>query len=236
MCRPRRNSVKKQLVDFTETKIFELVNIARKTRSKKKSDQAFEEIKHRMDTRIKQISFKFTIPGYSSTDICQEALFALRYKAVKDYEINKGHDGTTYPFEKFAVLCMRRHLATKLKASYQNKQKALNSSLSLDQDRNESNDDSLSLVNIIPHTGGSVLTDIEKNEYFRILISQLLSKLSVFEKQVFLLYAKRNSYEEISSIINKKARKGQAKVNVKSVDNGLSRIKQKARKVFKRFG
>lgn len=223
----------KSTIKWGEMDYVELVDTVRRSRSKEKQNAAFDEIERRMQPKIKKISYRFRIPGSGVSDVYQEALYALRYKAIKDYDKDRGNDSGPYPFDKFAVLCIRRHLSTKLKSSYQNKKKILNSSISLDQDRNDSSDDTLFLSDIIPRSDGTILEDIEDSEYYKKLFTQLYHKLSNFEKQVFILYVKRYSYEQISFKINSVSKK---KTDVKSVDNALSRIKHKAHDIFLKYG
>ncbi len=241
MGRPRKTVKKKKVAKetiVTNLDFVELVDIVRKSRSKVKINLAFEEIEKRMKPRLNQIVFKFNIPGMDKSDIYQEALQALRYKAIKDYDKERGNDSGPYPFDKFATLCIRRHLATKLKASYQNKKKILNQSLSLDQERHdEHSEESLFLSDILPLTDGNVLEHIKDREYHRTLFLKLYEKLSVFEKQVFLYYVQKYSYDQIAEKINRKKRGlGEVLINVKSVDNALSRIKVKAKEIFDIFG
>ena len=235
----KRSVEARKCIDLKNMDFVLLVDQVRKSRNKEKSDLAFNEIERRMNVKLKQISYKFHIPGFSFHDIYQESLFALRYKAIKDYDKDRGSEEGPYPFDKFAVLCIRRHLSTKLKASYQNKKKVLNLSLSLDQDRNDNSEEGLFLSDIIPKTEGTVLEDLEQNEYFKILFSTLHSRLSKFEKEVFLLYVQRYSYEQIAEYLvsnsNKKNKPTLSKA-VKSVDNALSRIKNKAKEVFDQHG
>lgn len=236
---------KRKNIPMTELDFPDLVNIvkSRGRVDKNKVNAAYDEIYYRMKTRISYIIYKLYIPGYTVDDINQEALFALRYKAIPDFK--KGVIGRNgpYPFDKFAILCIRRHLSTLRKTCYQNKQKTLNTSLSLDQDRNESSEEALFLVDIIPRTEGTILEELSDKEYHNFLFNKLYEKLSKFEKQVFLLYAQRYSYEEIAVIIKRKAKKDgtrnqkkKIKDIVKSIDNALSRMKQKAKEVFQKFG
>jgi len=223
--------------NFEHVDYIELVDIVRKSRLKARIDEAYRQIEKRMRTKLQQISFKFYIPGMSNDDIYQEALYALRYKAIKDYDKTRGSTDEPYPFDKFAILCIRRHLATNLKASYQNKKKVLNQSISLDQERNESSQDFLFLSDILPLTDSNVLDDLEKKEYYTRLFTALFKKLSDFERQVFILYTKKYSYEEIAEKINKTRKKIKlGKIDVKSIDNGLSRTKCKARMIFAQIG
>jgi DNA-binding CsgD family transcriptional regulator len=61
-----------------------------------------------------------------------------------------------------------------------------------------------------------------------------MEHLSDFEKKVLALYAQRFSYEEIADKLN---RNGDGKkVNIKGVDNALSRIKIKAKQVVDELG
>ena len=143
---PRKKKARaRKAVVYSDLTYTQLVDIVRKSRNEDHKNLAFNEIEKRMTVKIKQISYRFRIPGSNVNDVYQESLFALRYKAIKDYDETRGNDTGPYPFDKFAVLCIRRHLSTKLKSSYQNKKKVLNSSISLDQDRSDSSDDSLVL-------------------------------------------------------------------------------------------
>ncbi len=214
-----------------------LVDVVRSGKNKKQN-QAYNEIENRIRPKIYFIIRQFYIPGCNHDDILQEALYALRYKAIPDYDGSRGRGDTIYPFDNFAVLCIRRHLSTLLKSSFQNKRKALNTSLSLDQDRNNMSDDSLFLSDIIPRTEGSVVGDLGEKEYYQKLFSGLYVELSILEKRVFSLYSKRYSYGEISIKINKYYRKNKIKkkTNIKSIDNALSRIKQKGKEIFEKYG
>ncbi|NJL70096.1 MAG: hypothetical protein HC888_00175 [Candidatus Competibacteraceae bacterium] len=232
---------RKSSQDVSQLDYVALVDQVRRSRSKAKSETAFEEIVIRMTPKMSQVARRFNIPGHSFPDVFQEALVALRFKAVKDYDQTRGSGEGPYPFDKFAILCIRRHLSTKLKSSYQNKKKVLNSCLSLDQDRNNSNDDQLFLADIIPKTEGTIMELLEQDEYFRGLFTRLIKKLSDFEKDVFFYYCSRNSYEQIAKLIHAKQTEEALDGNtledaVKSVDNALSRIKTKAKTIYKKYG
>ena len=217
--------------------LINLVDIVRKARKKEKINKAFEEIINILDIKIKQISYRFNIAGFGFNDVYQEALYALRYKAIKDYDPDRGSTDEPYPFDKFAMLCMRRHLSTIRKTSYQNKKKVLNFSISLDQERGDygsgQGDEQFSLMDLIPQTTISVVDKIEKTEYYKQLFESLLDKLSSFEQEVFILYIKKYSYEQITKIINKKRYIIQdKKIDVKSVDNAIVRIKHKSKTIL----
>jgi len=232
---------KNNTIDYRSLEFIDLVEIIRKTRDKNTLDIAFQEIVSRMHVKISQISGRFRIPGSPFQDIYQESLLALRYKAVKDYDPTRGSGDGAYPFDKFALLCIRRHLSTKLKSSYQNKQRVLNESSSLSQERKGSDgDESLVMVDILPGSIKPLMTTLADREYYRNLLHKIISKLSKFEKEVFRLYVQRYSYEQISEKINNirngiSGKKYKITINIKSVDNALSRIKHKAKKVLDKY-
>lgn len=230
--------------NIEELTLIDLVLIVRSKGRKRKNkiNKAYEEIIDRIKLKIMYIVNQFNIPGHTKDDIYQEALYALRYKAIPDFKENRS-DYTRrkgkkkpYPFDNFAVLCIRRHLSTILKSSYQNKKKALNIGISIDQDNDSRYDDNLYLSNILSFSKKSLLNSIENNEYYEQLFGKLFNDLSNFEKKVFLLYAKKYSYKEIKNIINQYYEGQDKKINKKSVDNALSRIKQKAQIIFEKYG
>jgi len=228
---------KKAIEDLDFIELVEIIK-SRGRVKKQKVDNAYNEMERRMKTKMLKIISQFFIPGCNRDDIYQESLFALRFKAIPDFKKNIEGKFGPYPFDKFAILCIRRHLSTLLKSSFQNKRKALNTSLSLDQDRNESSNDALFLSDIIPRQDGTVLDSLENKEYYDSLFRNLFSKLSKFEKKVFLLYIQKYSYEQMAVIINKHYRKNKSKkrIKIKSIDNALSRIKIKSQDIFKKFG
>ncbi len=234
----KRGRPRKKIIPIVEMESVDLVNIVRSRGKvlKRKTDEAYNELESRVKPSILHIINQFYIHGLDRNDLYQEALYALRYKAIPDYDKDRGRFGP-YPFYKFAALCIRRHLSTLLKSSFQNKRKALNTSLSLEQDREPSADEVLSLSNIIPLTEGTVLDEIEDKEYYKQLIYNLFAGLSKFEKKVFLLYVQRYSYDQIMYTINKsyKRKSLRKKINIKSIDNALSRIKDKGKEVFERY-
>ncbi|MFW5890606.1 MAG: sigma factor, partial [bacterium] len=101
-----------------------LIQLVKKVKESDDND-AFDKIYKRMEKYIKSIISKFFISGLGDDDILQECLIALRFKAINDYDENKG------PFIRFAKLCIRRHIITELKACKKKKYLALNSAFSL---------------------------------------------------------------------------------------------------------
>jgi RNA polymerase sporulation-specific sigma factor len=230
--RPSKRDGKIEGLDYKD-----LIEIVKGRARKDRKNFAYEEIEKRMKLKVFYITRQFYIPGLNVDDIFQEALFALRFKAIPDYDESKSSSGIPYPFDKFAILCIRRHLSTLLKSSFQNKRKTLNTSLSLDQDRGSYEDDNLYLVDILPVTEGSIIEEITNKEYYKDLFNKLYEKLSKLEKEVFVLYTYKYSYEDINKKINKvyKKRGSKRKINIKSIDNAISRIKQKGKEIINNY-
>ena len=193
-------------------------------------DILFNEIVAQIDPLISKIANKFTIPGYDRYDLYQEALFAVRFKAMKDFKPDRIIGDDMIGFEKFAALCTKRHLSTLLKTSFQNKKFTLNSSVSIHGNSKNLNNDDFNLIDIIDTGENTGIGLAERKEEFRILLAKLIESLSDFEKRVLMLYAQKFSYKEISDLINSSGEK--VKVNIKGVDNALSRIKVKAKELL----
>jgi RNA polymerase sigma factor (sigma-70 family) len=217
-------------------KCIKLIEIVRKSKKAEDINKAFESLIVILMPKIQKVISKFNIPGCDNSDILQEALYALRYKAVKDYDKERGTgDGPAF-FDKFALLCIRRHLATEFKSSYQNKRRVLNHSISIDKESNSTNknDEDMTLAGILADPNMTdVMTSVGEAEYYRNLQNTLLGSLSGFEKEVYILYAQKFSYEEIAEKINNKRSK--IRVNIKGIDNALSRIKHKAHGILLKY-
>jgi RNA polymerase sigma factor (sigma-70 family) len=189
---------------------IKLINNIRKTKDEIEINKAFEELLSMLLPKIQKVVSKFNIPGYEYSDILQEALYALRYKAIKDYDRARGTGDGPAPFDKFALLCIRRHLATEFKSSYQNKKRVLNQSISIykESSRNNDGEEDVSLSNILSDPDALDICELTaENEYYKNLQDLLLSSLSSFEKEVYLLYAQKYSYEEIAEKIPKRSHK-----------------------------
>ena len=216
---------------------IKLVETVRKSKNNDKIEEAFNKIVNMLEINIRNISYKFKIPGYDNNDVYQEALVALRYKAIKDYNKERSERQLVSPFDKFAMLCIRRHLSTKLKSSHQNKSKVLNTSVSLDQNRGNSDgsNDVVFLSDILPKTDGDILSELNTHTHTQYLFNKLWERLSQLEKNVLVLYNQGLSYQKISKRIND-SNIVKEKYDIKSVDNALSRLKGKARDVYKKYG
>ena len=200
--------------DQTEEKIITLVASVRQY----DCGNAFGELREYLSSYISLFEHKYRIPGCDADEIAQECLFALRFKAIEDFDPVRGK------FRSFAILCMKRHLFSIIKASSQQKRRVLNESLSLDADRSEGGE--LSLTNLITKDTMSIVEKLEKAEVTTITKQRLLSKLSRLEQEVFKMYIQQYPYDEIAEALEKIFPR--KKFSKKSVDNALVRCRFKA--------
>lgn len=219
MARPSKKKVSKRKTqaNATEKQIVALVKNVKKRSAN--HEEAFIQLRAQLQYYIKNFSKKYKIPGCDADEIEQECLFALRYKAINDFNAKRGK------FKSFAILCIRRHLFSLIKGNNQQKRKALNTSISLDEDRSEDGEN-LTLVSLITNNELSADDQLAKSELFNKLQSELLAELSALEADVFFLYTQKYRYDEIVERLQKKY--PNKEISRKSVDNSLQRIRNKS--------
>lgn len=120
--------------------------------------------------------------GIEYDDIYQEALIGLNY-AIDHFDGDKNNTFYTY-----AILCINSRLKTYVHASFNNKNKVLNESLSLDQDDN--NFDSIGVTNF---------ADDYTHFYDRII--QFKNNLDYKKAQIFELKCNGFSNKEIGFLL-----------------------------------
>ena len=200
----------------TEKEIIRLVDFVRETDCEK----SFVELRQYVSQYISVFEKKYRIPGCDADEIEQECLYALRYKAIEDFNPLRGK------FKSFAILCIKRHLFSLIKGNNQHKRIVLNTAVSLDEDRSDDGDN-LSLINLITRDETSVQDALEKNEIFYTRTQDLLLRLSRLEQEVFKLYIRQFHYDEIVEELKKIF--PNKNICVKTCDNALVRIRLKSR-------
>jgi len=164
----------------------------------------------------------FRVPGHSSEDIYQEGLIALAMKAIPDYDENKG------AFIAFAKLCIKRHIITILKSSNNYHNAPLNGAMSLDATVCDDEEDGpIPISGFLPNGQPDmvhVMLRLEGNDRLKGLLDKRLTPL---ESTVLSEYLKSMSYLDIVTYMNRH-RRGKNRVQTKTIDNALCRIKKKA--------
>lgn len=156
---------------------------------------------------VLKLSKKYFLIGGENEDLIQEGMIGL-FSAIGDYDTE-----SEVTFFHFAELCIDRQMIKAIEASNRKKHSPLNAYVSIyDEEGGDldepvfSSDDPAELI-------------IEAEENLD-LIERLRNALSPMECQVFNLYMQDYDYKEIALKLNK---------SEKSIDNTLTRIKQKAR-------
>lgn len=194
-------------------------------------EEAFQHIVDALHGYLQHLSLKkfYHIPGNSSDDVYQEGLLALSTKAIPDYREEKG------AFLSFAKLCIKRHIITILKASNNYKNKMLNDAISLEGPSDKQEDDTqVPVSGVLPSDDEDIVELLGRIESHTIMKNALLRKLTPMEAEVLGHYLKGMSYIEIVTAMNI-TRRGKNRVNSKSCDNGLERIKKKSKKILEEF-
>ena len=158
---------------------------------------------------------KYFIIGAEKEDIMQEGMIGL-FKAIKNFDSQKANS-----FKTFANICIERQLITAIKSSNRQKHQPLNSSLSLNINAYENEEENSSeLIEIFQNkTVEDPLELITRKVYFTEVENAIDKSLSNFEKQVLNRFVNGESYITIAQKLNSP---------VKSVDNAIQRIRKKA--------
>ena len=149
--------------------------------------------------------------GGENDDLIQEGMIGL-FKAVRDYKSDRESS-----FCSFAQLCITRQLCSALEASNRKKHMPLNTYISFSQ----SDSDGTELEEMLHDDIASPEQLLIEQEKFKEFKEQLWNKLSNMEKKVLQLYLEGNNYTTIAHMLGKPD---------KSIDNALSRIRQKLKR------
>ena len=158
---------------------------------------------------------RYFIIGAEKEDIVQEGMIGL-YKAVKCFNPEKESS-----FKSFANMCIERQLITAIKTSNRQKHMPLNSSISLNANAYDDDNDMELMERLELQVLEDPLDTITKKEYYKNIETKIDQTLSDFEKQVLTRYARGESYINIAEKLD---------APVKSVDNAIQRIRKKATK------
>lgn len=148
---------------------------------------------------VNKIARKYFIIGADLNDVIQEGMIGL-FNAYSNYNQQKN-----VQFRTFATICINRQIISAIKKAYKHSKNDLIDDVNLNE--------IYSNEKII-----SPEDDFIDHENFKILKDEIKSKLSKLETQILNEFLQNSSYEEIASNLN---------ISKKSVDNALSRIRNK---------
>ena len=178
-------------------------------------EKAENEILERYKGLVVKIARSYFILGGEMEDIVQEGMIGL-YKALKGYDKKKNAS-----FKTFATMCIKHQIQSAIKVANAKKNSPLSNSVSLQSFSENSDDDDFLPVNLIFQVSPD--EKIINKEDYRNLLENIKKMLSDKEFQVLKYYLKGYTYKEISNILE---------TSEKSIDNSLSRIKSKLKKLI----
>ena len=182
--------------------------------SQKGDESAENEILEKYKDTVVKISRGYFIIGGELEDIIQEGMIGL-YKAIKNFSKNKNAT-----FKTFAIMCIKHQIQTAIKKANTKKNLPLSNSVSLQSYIEKSEEDEILPLNLI----FQVTHDEKKinRENYKYLVSAIKKTLSKKEFEVLKYYLRGYTYKEIADFLN---------LNQKSIDNSLSRIKNKLKNI-----
>lgn len=159
---------------------------------------------------VSKLSRSYFLTDGDSEDILQEGMIGL-YKAIRHYDKNKNAS-----FKTFASTCIKHQLQSAIKIASAEKHKVLSTALSINDPSQDDEDGELEIY--IPSPLPSPDDKLLERERMSEIKQKIKEVLSSLELEVLSLYLKGYNYNEISSI---------SKLSKKSIDNALTRIKNK---------
>ena len=174
--------------------------------SQKGDEAALRALLARHSLAAERLCGGFQAAGMEREDLLQEAYIGL-LKAVRSYQLQKD-----VPFDRFALLCMKRQLISAVRRQNAKKHQPLNESVPLE----DSVEWTLPTAEP-PYGPEAALIRQEEAQHQRQQLTHLLSPL---EKQTLQLYLSGFSYEEMAKKLS---------CSEKKVDNALQRIRRKLR-------
>ncbi len=182
--------------------------------SQKGDESAENEILEKYKDTVVKISRGYFIIGGELEDIIQEGMIGL-YKAIKNFSKNKNAT-----FKTFAIMCIKHQIQTAIKKANTKKNLPLSNSVSLQSFSEKSEEDEFLPVNLIFQVSPD--EKIINRENYKYLVSAIKKTLSKKEFEVLKYYLRGYTYKEIADFLN---------LNQKSIDNSLSRIKNKLKNI-----
>ena len=169
-----------------------------------RTDQkAMESVLSEYKPLVTSISRRYFLVGAEPEDLVQEGMIGL-YKAIQTFDESKQAS-----FKTFATLCINSQIQMTIRNANRSKSKLLNEIML------EDNEEKMYLVvSMEPNPEDKVINQ----EDFNYVKNEIISKLSLLEKQILKQFLLGKNYAEIAQILC---------IDKKSVDNGLNRIRKK---------
>ena len=175
------------------------------------SEEAEEILFSKFKPMVSSVARSYFLLGAELDDLIQEGMIGL-YKACQKFSEKNAS------FKTFAYLCIKRQIQSAVKQANRQKNKILNSYVSIDAQGGYKEGVGEEALLIIPSNKLSPDDEMIEKENYKEILEKIKRALTPLELKVLTLYLKGNSYQTISKMVGK---------NYKSVDNSLHRIKNK---------
>lgn len=173
--------------------------------------QAMEKLLSLYKPLVNKIARSYFLTGGDIEDLVQEGMIGL-YKAIKNYNTEKNAS-----FKTFANTCIKNQIQSAVRVASSEKNMVLSTALPIESSQPlDEEDDEIEIV--LPSPEPLPDENVENKENFKTITKQIVSSLSNLELKILISYLKGFNYSEIASANN---------ISKKSVDNALSRIKNK---------
>lgn len=173
-------------------------------------DSAVNELLSKYKSLVNKIARSYFLTGGDMEDIVQEGMIGL-YKAVKHFNTLKNAS-----FKTYASTCIKHQIQTAIRNASSEKNKILSTALPIfDQTVNEDDEE---IEVLFPSSIPSPDDKLIAKEHIEEIKEKIYKTLSPLEIKVLSLYLKGYSYNEIAEM---------GSISKKSIDNALSRIKNK---------
>jgi RNA polymerase sporulation-specific sigma factor len=172
-------------------------------------DGIMEHLMEKYKPLVRKKTNALYLIGGETEDLIQEGMIGL-FKAVRDFREDRDSS-----FSHFAKLCIDRQLYSALSASNRKKHLPLNTYVSLSAEEAENG---VPLEDFLAGGEDNPEDVVIRQELWSEFQKKLWGNLSSMEQRVLRLYLDGNSYLQIAERMDK---------TPKSIDNALSRIRQK---------
>ncbi|MBQ3494780.1 MAG: sigma-70 family RNA polymerase sigma factor [Clostridia bacterium] len=175
-------------------------------------EEALNQLLQKYKSLVNKISRSYFLLGGEMEDIVQEGMIGL-YKAIKHFSSSKNAS-----FKTFASTCIKHQIQSAVKTASSEKNKVLSTALPIAEKVFHGDEEEDEIEIIVPSDLPSPADEVLEQERYKEIKQTIIKTLSEMELKILSLYLKGYTYNEISAI---------ADITKKSIDNGLSRIKNK---------
>lgn len=172
--------------------------------------EAVNELLSQYKSLVNKIARSYFLIGGDMEDIVQEGMIGL-YKAIINFSPAKHAS-----FKTFASTCIKHQIQNAVKVASAERNMILSTAMPIAEQKSQEDEEEIEIL--IPSPLPSPDYKVLEKERIEELKSSIKKALSPLENKILALYLRGYSYTEIAQI---------GSLSKKSIDNGLSRIKNK---------